>query len=413
MITIKNLTKKYGSIYAIKDLSFEVQEGEVIGFLGPNGAGKSTTMNILAGCIPATSGEASIAGHSIMGEPLEVKKRIGYLPEIPPLYQDMRVIEYLKYVAKLKRVPKKEIPNQLEYVIEKLKIEDVKCRKIKNLSKGYKQRVGFAQAILGHPDVLILDEPTVGLDPEQIIEIRELIKNLGGEHTVILSSHILSEISAVCSKVIIINNGEIVAVDTPSNLSRMLDVKKKLVVVLESSMDATFDLLKTVNGVENVIFIEEKDGCVTYELECVKDVDVEKNIFFVLVNEQIPLKEIKNVEVSLEDVFLEIIRSNKKFNEEPVNAEDVADISEEDSNKGEEVEEIDSNESEEVEEIDSNESEEVEEIDSNESEEVEEIDSNESEEIEEIDSNESEINKDQKDDVVQQEDEEDKNDTNI
>jgi len=313
MIKIKNLTKKYGSIYAIKDLTFEVKKGEIIGFLGPNGAGKSTTMNIITGCIPATSGEADIAGYSIMDDPMEVKKRIGYLPEMPPLYLDMRVIEYLKLVAELKRVPKKERKQQIEDVMDKLKIADVQTRKIKNLSKGYKQRVGFAQALLGHPDVLILDEPTVGLDPQQIMDIRELIKNLAGEHTVILSSHILSEVSAVCSKVIIINKGEIVAVDTPENLQTMLDDKKKLNVVVEATRQKSINIINGIEGVENIEVVEEAENTTTYIIECMPEVDVEKNIFFALANEGIPIKEIKNIETSLEDVFLEIINSDRKF----------------------------------------------------------------------------------------------------
>lgn len=318
MIKIKNLTKKYGSIYAIKDVTFEVQKGEIVGFLGPNGAGKSTTMNILTGYLPATSGQVSIAGHSIMGEPLEVKKRIGYLPEIPPLYMDMRVEEYLRYVAKLKRVSKNEINKQLEEVMDKLKIVDVRGRMIKNLSKGYKQRVGFAQALLGKPEVLILDEPTVGMDPEQIIEIRELIKSLGKEHTVILSSHILSEVSAVCSRVVIINKGEIVAIDTPDNLSDWLDDGKRLNVVLEGTKDTSSSVLSEVDGVKNIDVIDESNGCVTYKIECDPQIDVEKNIFFALADKDIPLREMKHVETSLEDVFLKIIKSNKKYNADDV-----------------------------------------------------------------------------------------------
>ena len=235
MIKIKNLTKKYGSIYAVRDLTFEVNKGEIIGFLGPNGAGKSTTMNILTGYIPSTSGEVTVGGYNIMDDPMEVKKRVGYLPEIPPLYLEMRVIEYLNFVADLKRVKKKDRKDQINSIMQRLKIDDVKNRKIQNLSKGYKQRVGLAQALIGNPEVLILDEPTVGLDPRQIIEIRELIKSLGDDHTIILSSHILSEVSAVCSRVIIINKGEILAVDTPSNLANRLDNKKRLQVKVESA----------------------------------------------------------------------------------------------------------------------------------------------------------------------------------
>ena len=316
MITIRNLTKKYGNIYAIRDLTFDVKKGEIIGFLGPNGAGKSTTMNILTGYIPSTSGDVEIGGYNIMDDPMEVKKRIGYLPEIPPLYLDMRVIEYLNFVADLKKVKKKERKEQLGSIMEKLKIEDVKNRKIQNLSKGYKQRVGLAQALIGNPEVLILDEPTVGLDPKQIIEIREFIKNLGNEHTVILSSHILSEVSAICSRVIIINKGEILAVDTPSNLANRLCDKKKLEIKVEASDDKSNSIIKNTEGIKNVEVLEEGDGYTTYKLECEPDVDVEKNLFFNLADEKIPIKEIKNLGNSLEEIFLEIVESNKKLVQE-------------------------------------------------------------------------------------------------
>ncbi len=322
MITIKNLTKRYGSIYAIRDLTFDVQKGEIIGFLGPNGAGKSTTMNILTGYMPSTSGDVEIDGYNIMENPMEVKKRIGYLPEIPPLYLDMRVMEYLNFVADLKKVKKKDRKNQLESIIEKLKIEEVRNRKIQNLSKGYKQRVGLAQALIGNPEVLILDEPTVGLDPKQIIEIRELIKNLGKDHTVILSSHILSEVSAICSRVIIINKGEILAVDTPDNLANRLDSKKRLQIKIEATQKASMDIIKGTQGVYKTEVLEENDGCTTYKLECAPDVDVEKNLFFKLADEKIPIKEIKNLSNSLEEIFLEIIDTNKKLVEEEKQLED-------------------------------------------------------------------------------------------
>ena len=223
MIEIQNLTKHYGDIKAVKDVSFTVNKGEILGFLGPNGAGKTTTMNILTGYIPSTSGTVKVDGYDIMDQPREVKRRIGYLPELPPLYLDMTVTDYLDFCASLKEVDKKQWKSQKEDIMELVKIAHVQHRLTRNLSKGYRQRVGLAQALVGAPDVLVLDEPTVGLDPKQIIEIRKLIKALGKNHTIILSSHILPEVSAVCERVVIINNGEIAAVDTPENLSRNLD----------------------------------------------------------------------------------------------------------------------------------------------------------------------------------------------
>ena len=238
MIEVKNLVKDYGGHLAVDHLSFTVEDGQIYGFLGPNGAGKSTTMNIMTGYLGATKGEVLINGHNILEEPEQAKKCMGYLPEVPPLYTDMTVYEYLVFAAKLKKLPKDSIKASISEVMELVKIQDVKGRLIRNLSKGYRQRVGMAQAILGKPDVIILDEPTVGLDPKQIIEIRDMIRELGRKHTVILSSHILSEVSAVCDHIMIISHGKLIASDTPENLERQLEGSAGLELDVKGSRDA-------------------------------------------------------------------------------------------------------------------------------------------------------------------------------
>lgn len=242
MIEIQNLTKSYGQIKAVDDISFTVEKGEVLGFLGPNGAGKSTTMNIITGFIPSTEGTVKVNGFDIMESPAEVKRRIGYLPELPPLYMDMTVSEYLNFAADLKNVSKRQKKSQMTDIMDLVKLTDVRGRLIKNLSKGYKQRVGLAQALMGNPEVLILDEPTVGLDPKQIIEIRKLIKALGKQHTIILSSHILPEVSAVCERVVIINKGKIAAVDTPENLSKGMGTVSKISATIAGPKIQSLDL---------------------------------------------------------------------------------------------------------------------------------------------------------------------------
>jgi ABC-2 type transport system ATP-binding protein len=234
MIEIKNLSKRFGEIKAVKDLSFTVKEHEILGFLGPNGAGKTTTMSMLTGCLPPTKGSIAVNGYDIVKNPIEVKKSIGYLPEIPPVYTDMKVLEYLKFVAGIKKVPKEKIPQEIKYASNKLKITDIEKRLIKNLSKGYKQRVGFAGALLGRPKVLIFDEPTVGLDPNQILEVRTLIKELKSAHTIILSSHILAEITAVCDSALIISKGEMKAYDTIENLTATQSLEDVFVQLTKS-----------------------------------------------------------------------------------------------------------------------------------------------------------------------------------
>lgn len=308
MIEISHLTKQYGKILAVDDISFTVEQGEIVGFLGPNGAGKSTTMNIITGYISGTSGSVKVCGYDIMEQPEEVKKRIGYLPEQPPLYMDMTVIEYLRFVAQLKKVKKNLIDNQLKIIMDTIKISHVSERLIKNLSKGYKQRVGFAQALIGAPEVLILDEPTVGLDPNQIIEIRKLVKELGEKHTVILSTHILSEVSAVCEKVVIINKGKIVAIDTPEHLSKLYAASGKLNIVVGGQPEEIINILKTIKGVENITCTgAAADGENIYTLECnAENEEVKKDITMKLAQAGYPITEMRADEPTLEDIFVKL-----------------------------------------------------------------------------------------------------------
>lgn len=313
MIEIQNLTKEYGRIKAVDNISFNVGKGEILGFLGPNGAGKSTTMNILTGFISSTSGVVKVGGADILGNPVEVKKHIGYLPEQPPLYMDMTVNEYLDFCADLKTVPIKKWKSQKKDIMELVKITHVCHRLIKNLSKGYKQRVGLAQALVGSPEVLILDEPTVGLDPKQIIEIRNLIKALGQNHTIILSSHILPEVSAVCDRVIIINKGKIAAIDTPDNLSRALADFSRFTVTVAGPENKVKDIISNLYGVK---YLETgtkiKDNEFSYIVEADKDVDVRKPLFNQLAQQGFPILELKSLNLSLEDIFLQLTTNEEK-----------------------------------------------------------------------------------------------------
>lgn len=307
MIEVKNLTKVYGEHKAIDDLSFTVENGQIFGFLGPNGAGKSTTMNIMTGYIAATSGTVKINGHDIVKEPEEAKKCIGYLPELPPVYQDMTVKEYLKFVAELKKVNKKEREAQLEQIMQQTKTLEVQDRLIKNLSKGYKQRVGLAQAIVGYPAVIILDEPTVGLDPLQIIEIRELIKELAKEHTIILSSHILSEISAVCDHIMIISKGKLVAIDTAEGLERNKQDNVKLEITVRGTKAALEEILAQFTEIQDVIYKEDvKDGTVEAEITMAKETDIRETLFYALAEAKMPIRRMELQEMGLEDIFLEL-----------------------------------------------------------------------------------------------------------
>lgn len=312
MIEIQNVTKRFGQHLAVDNLNFTVNEGEILGFLGPNGAGKSTTMNIITGYISATEGTVTVDGYDILDNPEEVKKRIGYMPEFPPLYLDMTVREYLNFVFEIKKVDLKDRKQEMDRILELVRITDVSDRLIKNLSKGYKQRVGLAQALVGNPPVLILDEPTVGLDPKQIIEIRNLIKQLGRKHTIILSSHILPEVSAVCERVVIINKGRIVASDTPENLSKRLGESSKLTLRIAASERQAVKVLKDVAGIKYVEAqgVREPDT-VDVWIEAEKDIDVRRPVFNALSRAGYPILQMKSMDLTLEDIFLQVTTQEK------------------------------------------------------------------------------------------------------
>jgi ABC-2 type transport system ATP-binding protein len=309
LIQVDNLSKYYGMTVGVRDLNFHVERGEVLGFLGPNGAGKTTTMKMLTCYLPPTSGTASVCGYDILKDPLEVRRRIGYLPEKTPLYQDMKVVEYLTFVANLKGMPKTRIRAEIDRVVEQCGLGQVPRRTIGKLSKGYQQRVGIAQAILHDPELLILDEPTLGLDPKQIIEIRQLIKNLGKERTVILSSHILPEVSQVCHRIIIINAGELVAVDTPENLRSRL--KKSSVIHLKigdcEGMDRIGEFLSGIDGVTMAREISRSEGVRSLIAESLPDRDLRHDIARRVIEAGFPLLEIYSEELSLEDIFLQLV----------------------------------------------------------------------------------------------------------
>lgn len=305
MIEVKNLVKKYGDHLAVDHLSFTVKQGQIYGFLGPNGAGKSTTMNIMTGYLGATEGEVLINGHDILKEPEEAKKCIGYLPEIPPLYMDMTVAEYLKFVAELKKIKKAERQAAVDEVLELTGLCDVAQRLIKNLSKGYRQRVGLAQAIIGFPEIIILDEPMVGLDPIQIIEIRELIRKLAEKHTVILSSHILAEVQEMCDYIMIISKGKLVASDTPENLEKLMGTTEKLTVEAEAAQEEVEEVLTSLGEQITWTVASVQDGVVTVEIETAED-DMRKEIARAFASAGCPLLTLKKETVSLEDVFLEL-----------------------------------------------------------------------------------------------------------
>ena len=312
MIEITNLVKHYGRIKAVDDISFSVQQGEIVGFLGPNGAGKTTTMNILTGYIPSTAGVVKVGGFDVMEEPEKVKRQIGYLPEQPPLYFDLTVYEYLKFVAELKKVQSNRRRQQVSEAMELMRIEDHKNRLVKNLSKGYKQRVGFAQALIGEPEVLILDEPTIGLDPRQIIEIRKVIKSLGKKHTLILSSHILQEVSAVCERVIIINKGRIAAVDTPENLSKGMGTASRLSLTVAGSPAAVMSAIEGVYGVKSVDKAADRErDASSYIVESDKEIDIRRPLFFALSKINCPILEMRSLDFSLEEIFLELVASER------------------------------------------------------------------------------------------------------
>lgn len=315
MIEVKNVTKKYGKFTAVDNISFDVKDGEIVGFLGPNGAGKSTTMNMITGFIEPNEGEIIVNGFNISKKPKKAKKQIGYMPENVPLYQELTVKEFIKYMAELKLVERKSRKQEIEKVMQKTGLTEVQNKLIKNLSRGYKQRVSMAGALVGNPDVLILDEPTVGLDPKQITEIRKLIKDLGKEHTIILSTHILSEVSQICEKVVIINHGKIVAVDTPENLEQKTKEKNSIILTVEDKQNKMKKLKEKVPEITNIKFIKDnEDGTKQYMVESNENVDLRKKLFEVLPKEEITIFELKKAENTLEDAFISLIEERKVDN---------------------------------------------------------------------------------------------------
>lgn len=318
MIEITNVTKKYGNFTAVDDISFNIQNGEIIGFLGPNGAGKSTTMNMITGYIEPTEGTITVNGYDIQKKPQKAKKQIGYMPEGVPLYQDLTVKEFVTYMAELKKVDKKVKKEEVEKALTETGIKDVEKKLIRNLSRGYKQRVSMAGALVGSPDVLILDEPTVGLDPKQITEIRSLIKELGKEHTVILSSHILSEVSQLCERVIIINKGKIVAIDTPENLEKATQEKNIILVTVEDKQNKMKEINTLIPEIAKCEEVKDNgDGTKQYMIEAKENADLRKQLFEVLPKNDITIFELKKAETSLEDAFITLInKSSEKAKKE-------------------------------------------------------------------------------------------------
>ena len=306
MIEVKNLTKCYGKHLAVDNLSFTVEKGQIYGFLGPNGAGKSTTMNIMTGYLGATKGEVLIDGHDILKEPEEAKRCIGYLPEQPPLYLEMTVMEYLRFAAELKKIPKEDMEIQIEKAMRLTRLSDVRGRLISNLSKGYKQRVGLAQAILGFPEIIILDEPTVGLDPKQIIEIRELIRKLAKEHTVILSSHILAEIREVCDYILIIARGKLVASDTPENLENSMSGTGHIEIEVRREQKEVERVLDRTDQDKRVEYTLLEDGTVRAQIEAKGSGDIRERIFHAFADQKMPLLTLKLNKSTLEEIFLEL-----------------------------------------------------------------------------------------------------------
>ena len=318
MIEITNVTKKYGNFTAVDDISFTIQNGEIIGFLGPNGAGKSTTMNMITGYIEPTEGTITVNGYDIQKKPQKAKEQIGYMPEGVPLYQDLTVKEFVTYMAELKKVDKKVKKEEVEKALTETGIKDVEKKLIRNLSRGYKQRVSMAGALVGSPDVLILDEPTVGLDPKQITEIRSLIKELGKEHTVILSSHILSEVSQLCERVIIINKGKIVAIDTPENLEKATQEKNIILVTVEDKQNKMKEINTLIPEIAKCEEVKDNgDGTKQYMIEAKENADLRKQLFEVLPKNDITIFELKKAETSLEDAFITLInKSSEKAKKE-------------------------------------------------------------------------------------------------
>jgi ABC-2 type transport system ATP-binding protein len=306
VIEVQHLTKRYGRLTAVDDVTFRVERGEILGFLGPNGAGKTTTMRVITGYMPATEGKVAVAGFDVFDQPIEAKKRTGYLPETPPLYPEMTVAEYLAFVAKLKAVPSDQRAKRVASVMERTRITEVRDRHCGKLSKGFRQRVGLAQAILHNPDVLVLDEPTAGLDPKQIIETRELIKELAGTHTIVLSTHILPEVAQTCHRVVIINKGRVVAVDTPDALTHRLRGAEPMYIQVDSAGVDAVPVFQEVPGVSRVVVSEHRDAAVGYEVECVTGADIRRQLAQAVVSRGWGLLELRPMRMSLEEVFLHL-----------------------------------------------------------------------------------------------------------
>ena len=328
MIQVENLVKRYGGHAAVDGMSFTVEEGKIYGFLGPNGAGKTTTMNVMTGYIAADGGTVVIDGHDILKEPIAAKACIGYLPEMPPLYPDMTVREFLLFAAELKKVPKAERKRRVTELEERLSLTEMSCRLIKNLSKGYKQRVGLAQALVGNPKVLILDEPMVGLDPKQIIEMRDLIKGLAGDHTVILSSHILSEISAVCDHILIISKGKLAASGSPEELQKMMQGTAELVVTVIGEQEQAKAVLEQIEEIERFTFADgSEEGSILIHMETKDDVDIRKTLSVALAGAGMAILSMNRSEKSLEDIFLELTEAEELSETEETAGEEETDES--------------------------------------------------------------------------------------
>jgi ABC-2 type transport system ATP-binding protein len=320
VIEVQHLTKRYGRFTAVEDVSFRVERGEILGFLGPNGAGKTTTMRILTGYMPATEGKALVAGFDVFDQPIDAKRRTGYLPETPPLYPDMTVIEYLTFVAKIKGVASADRKARIQTVMERTRVDDMAARLCSKLSKGYKQRVGLAQALIHNPDVLILDEPTAGLDPKQIIETRQLIKELAGDHTIILSTHILPEVSQTCDRVVIINKGHVVAVDTPDNLTARLRGSETMYLQIDALGADPTTALTEVAGVTRIAEADRRDGVVAFEVDSETGRDVRRDLARAVVTRGWGLLEMRPMRMSLEDIFLSLTTEEAPTQEAPAAA---------------------------------------------------------------------------------------------
>jgi ABC-2 type transport system ATP-binding protein len=322
VIEVQHITKRYGAVTAVDDVSFRVERGEILGFLGPNGAGKTTTMRILTGYMPPTEGRAMVAGYDVFTHPIEAKRRTGYLPEMPPLYPDMTVREYLDFVARIKGVPSSERTQRVSAVMERTRVADMAERHCAKLSKGYRQRVGLAQALIHNPDVLILDEPTAGLDPKQIIETRGLIRSLAGDHTIVLSTHILPEVAQTCQRVVIINKGRVVAIDTPDNLTARLKGSATMYVQVEAAAADAGAALAAVPGVTRVTAVDHHEaaggGPAAFEVESAPESDVRRELAHAVVTRGWGLLELRPVRMSLEDVFLQV--TTEEVPEEAVRA---------------------------------------------------------------------------------------------